>query len=109
MGDSYWDSSFQQREGESIEIGELRVIIAVVERKSLEHQRIAHENADSLRAGELAVGFADVVKGSDHDLHHSGIVLRYADFLVAVRAFLVKTLVYPFWPRHYFVAVYVRV
>ncbi len=44
------DTPLDQRHRYSVEIGELRILISVVHRVSLEHQRVAHKYAYALSA-----------------------------------------------------------
>ena len=100
VGDPDWDAPLQDRHRHPVEVAQLRVFVTGMGGEALEHQGVAHQDADPLRPGECVLGQGHVVERPDHHLHHRGVVLGDADPFLAVRALAVQTFIDALRPGH---------
>ena len=71
-----------------------------MDRETLEHKGVPHQNGDALGPAELALGDGHVMGGVDHHLHHGRIVLGDARAFLGIGAGAIEPPVDPFRPRH---------
>ena len=102
-------AALEQRQGLAVEVGQLRILVSVVGREALEHQRIGHQDADAAASRYLRPGCGHVVQRVDHHLHLRGVVARDALLALAVGTGAVQPLVDALGPRHHLIVGDVRV
>ena len=95
-------AAFHERESLAVEVRKLRIVVPLVPDAPLEHQRIAHQHADTVRTGDFVVRNRHAPQRVDHHLHLRRVVARYA-LPLAGHGIQEKPLVNAVGPRHHLV------